>query len=184
MKKTNAYLWVAMLCALPLLCGGCFGTSSEFKAVKNDVVESMSTSVEEGHSFGLGRISLGLARTVLSFVPGEDDEELQMAKDLIRVVRKIEVGYYQLDDVDDANRRDILSEIDPTMMDAGLEPVIRHVESGELVTIYIEIDDDKVKQFFVVVLDGSELIMVRVHGQLEKAVLIALEETDMDFLEL
>jgi len=184
MNRSKTCLWMVLLCTLPILCGGCFGTSAEFKEVKNDVLDSISTSVEEGHSFGLGRISLGLARTVLSFVPEEDDDGVQMARDIIRLVRKVEVGYYQLDDATDANRRDVLREIDPTMMDAGLEPVVRHAEPGELVTIYIEVDEDRVKQVFAVVLDGSELIMVRVHGELEEAVLIALGETDMDFLDM
>jgi len=183
MTRVKSTMWVALLCALPLLCGGCFGTSREFKEVQKDVVDSMSTSVQEGHSFGFGRMSLGLARTVLTFIP-EDDDDMRMAKDMLRLVRRVEVGYYQLDGVEDANRGDILNEIDPTMINAGLEPVIRHIEPGELVTVYIGIEDDRVEQFFVVVLDGSELIMARVHGQLEKAVLIALEETDMDFLEL
>lgn len=169
----------ALLAVFPLvLCSGCFRPGREFNALRKDVVKSLDATVQEEEAFGLGRVSLGLARGVLRLVPEDAGEDADFAAQLIGAVRSVEVGTYSFDGAVGAHGMEALAKIDDGLQDAGLEPMVRHVEPGEVVAIYVELKGSKLRQMFIVTVDSSELTLVRLRGKLEEAMTLALNHQD------
>jgi hypothetical protein len=163
----------ALLAALAApLCSGCFDTSREFNSLERRIVASMEADVQERQAFSLGPLSLGLARGIVRMA--DDDEDADLAARLIRTVRKLEVGCCQLAPGATTNGMDTLRQIDHAMRDTGLEPMLRHAEPGELMTIYVEIRGKHLRQMLLVSVDDSELTLVRLRGRLDQALILAL----------
>jgi hypothetical protein len=168
----------ALMAALAApLCSGCFDTSREFNSLERQIVTSLEADVQERQAFSLGPLSLGLARGFVSMA--ENDEDADLAARLIGTVRKFEVGCSQLAPGAALNGIQTLRTIDQSMQKAGLEPIVRHAEPGEVTGIYVEIKGKRLRQMLIVSADDTELTLVRLRGRLDDALTLALQTAEL-----
>lgn len=173
-RRLHASAVAAMAAAAAVCCAGCFGASREFNALQRDVATSLNVTVEETQSFGFGRLSLGMARGMLGLAAEADDPDADLAARMIGMVRSLEVGCYQIQNNGHQHGMTSLRQIDEVLANAGMETMIRHVDEGELVTIYIQIKRNRLRQMLIVSVDDTEMTLVRLRGRLDEAVALAL----------
>jgi hypothetical protein len=62
------------------------------------------------------------------------------------------------------------------MQEEGWETAVRVREENNVVWVMYKIDDDSIRELYVVVLDENELVMVKARGRLERLAARALSE--------
>jgi hypothetical protein len=61
--------------------------------------------------------------------------------------------------------------------DEGWEMAVKVREEDEVVWVLYQLDDEKIKQLYVVVVNDDELVMVRARGNLHRLLARALKES-------
>jgi hypothetical protein len=169
-----------MAAFLLLATTGCFSASRDFRGVSKAMAESLDTTVEAGPQFKLGRGPLFLARTVLGCIE-DGDEDVEMARNLLRDLHRVEVGTYGLREGGKKSAPgQVLAALDTAMTKRGLEPVVRHQGQGELACVYVQVKGERIRQLYVVALGRTDLNVVRIQGRLDQMVARALREGDVD----
>jgi len=170
-------LLVLGLFSLPLLgalgIASYFRLSSETRALRSSVMESVPGHWDKQVAVNVGGFTLGLARFVASFfnLPPE-------AKAAMQCLDGGDVGVYQLRGSSPAvNYSGMLASADQAMKRRGWERMVGVVEGRQLVAVYLPHDLPSTKRIecCVVVLDGPDLVVVSAHGNAEA--LLALMRT-------
>jgi hypothetical protein len=138
---------LTIACALPF-AGGCVWTP-ELASVKQDIARQ---------------------------IPGTRfDHEMSFAIGWLKDVSRVEVAVYELDTDEPSRPIQTPSRIEEMLKD-GWEMAARVRERDESVWVLYRVDDDSVREVFVVALDREELTMVKVKGRLERLIGRALTE--------
>lgn len=119
----------------------------------------------------LGRLSLMFARLVTAFVPDARD-----AHRYLRDVNRVELAVYNADRVS-AGKVSMPDRLRSMQEREGWELAVKIQEDDDLVWVLYRIDDEKIKEVFVVVLGDGDLVMVKAQGRLERLVAYALAES-------
>ncbi|HEX8384725.1 MAG TPA: hypothetical protein VF576_00995 [Rubricoccaceae bacterium] len=158
-------LALALAVALP----GCM--SAELARVRRDVGRDFPTGrLAEGHAFAFGRLSLGLARSVV----GSDDPTAEAA---LRHVRGVAVGTYAIDGPVGADRL-ALPGAGARITRRGWAPVVVARDDSTATYVFARQPAGALRDLLVVSVEGSELTLVRVSGRLDEAVVDALRQGD------
>ena len=164
---------VVLLAAV--LGGGCFTTSARMHGIA-DAFEDDLPGLEFDHQFGLtlGRMSMGLARSVGSLAMEED--ELRV----FRGIRKVEMATFE---TRGDRQIDFPRQLEASLSRKGWETLARFKEDGELGWVVYRLDGERLKNVMVMVLDHGELTLVRLAGRLDRVVGAALEFSREEILE-
>jgi len=161
--------------ALPLLAlavtvaatPGCF-----FNPDIDDMVHALEdeldgVELEPEMRLRFGRASMGLARTALRWAE-DDDPDVAMASDILDGVREVHLGIYEVWGLDETPRlpRSICDELDDGRWSLVVEA--RDWSSG--VWVLSQVRRDEVSGLYVVSIDGHELVVVKLHGDLTRAI--------------
>jgi len=142
---------------------GCwFGTGST-SDVRNAV--TLRTGVELEPEFGikLGRITTAMAKPFARHASGDSIP--------LKGIAKIEVGVYNV-----VGDREPGASGDLDVVDLpGWEPVVRIRDGNERIQVLCRIEGDRIRAMLVLVVDGDELVVVRLKGNLQKFLPAAIE---------
>ncbi len=86
----------------------------------------------------------------------------------LSTVRRVDVKVFQLRDADGAQRTRFGTSLHRAMAARGLEPVIFVREPDETVGVFIRSGQEPLEEFFVVVLDGEDLVLLRIQCNFER----------------
>lgn len=170
-------LLVLGLFCLPLLgalgIASYFRLSSETRALRSSVMESLPGHWDKQVAVNVGGFTLGLARFGTSFfhLPPEATAALQC-------LDGGDVGVYQLRGSSaTANYSAMLASADQSMQRRGWERMVGVVEGRQFVAVYLPRNLSATKRIecCVVVLDGHDLVVASAHGKAEA--LLALVRT-------
>ena len=166
---------LALALAVLLASSGC--TSFEMTRLRNHIDRDVpEAEIGKGYAMSFGRFSMGTARTVLA-LSDDGDESTEMARALLRHVKKVQVGRY------DVHGRVALNDVStPSVFEAyekrGWIPVVTVREADELVWVMAKEKRDDLRDLLVVVLSDEELLVAKMSGNLTQAVTAAMAESD------
>lgn len=169
--KSSKIMPVAGLILILTLCSGCLW-APDLDRVRRDIQRQLPGS--EFHkeiALSLGPVTLGLARLITKFVP-----ETEEARKYLGDVSRVKVAIYEVENVPDAAEVKIPKDLKKLLKKDGWELVVKTREDDSATWILCQLDDDKLKGIYVVVLDSDELVLVRAHGNLEQLFEKAMQE--------
>ncbi|GAB5519096.1 MAG: hypothetical protein RhofKO_13470 [Rhodothermales bacterium] len=148
---------------LALMISGCF-YSREISQTRHDLERTYpDLELDQQVVFSMGPLGLRTVGWIAGFVP---EEEAQMASRYVREIQRVKVGVYEVDRIGD------LRDFDPASLRrferGGWEVAARIHEDDELVWVMYRERHDTVRDLYVVVLDGDELVLARVQGRLNR----------------
>lgn len=156
---------VGAISVLAILFVGCGPTDAQFKNVKSAVFsenETLNTNIE----LSLGAAPIWLAGTIAGFV---DEPEAKEASEYIDHISRVDLGFYELQDSLNGRFKEISKRVRLGMEQHGFEPIVLVHEKNECVGVYAPLGGDKLtREFFVVVMQKKEVVLVRVEGNFEK----------------
>lgn len=156
---------VGAVIALAFFFVACGPTNSHFKEVRDAVFDDnqkLNTSIE----MSLGLIPIRMAGAVASFI---QEPEAQEGCEYIKHVSRVDVGVYQFQHSLENQFPEVSQRVRACMLENGFEPVVRVREARECVGVYIPNNQDRLaREFFVVVMEKKQVVIVRVRGNFEK----------------
>lgn len=166
MLKTST--WIVVACAL--LCSGCL-YSREIVYMRREI----QREVPDAHFEREVLLSLGPGSIrVLSWLTGFfGDEDVQMAHDYLRDIRRVKVGVY---DVENLVNEDVdLSRLERFVEENWEVAVKAREEQGVIWVLYNE-RHGVVRDLYVMVLDDQDLVMARIQGNLSRLLQRVIED--------
>ena len=166
--------WAIVLVAC-LASSGCM--SLEMTRLRNHIDRDVpEAEIGKGFAMSFGFFTMGTARTVLA-LSDDGDESTAMARALLRNVKKVKVGRY------DVHGRIALNEIStPSILKSyekgGWIPVVTTREPDEVIWVMAKEKREDLRDLLVVVLSDDELVVARMSGNLTQAVSAAMAESD------
>jgi len=143
--------------------------------------EMPGLELEREFGFTLGRLSLGLLRG-LAGLAGEDlDEE---TREILQGLRRAEVASYVVVRPPDADRQPRLEGLERRYARQGWEKTLSAAQEGELVWVLcLSGDRGELRGLLAIVLDGDELTVVRLEGDLDAALETIAADAPDEFVE-
>lgn len=176
-------LVVAALCMLSLT--GCFGVDGSFKKLRDSVVHGSNADYQVEAEFGIGSLIMGMARKVVSW-SGEPDAA--QALEMLQQVHKVQIGVYSLNPIDPSplSHRDRIGMLLQHLQGQGYDAIVRNyaASTGSLILIKSELEQrDRVREIIVLSLDGTELSLIQLRGNVNEIVEIAAREHELPGVE-
>lgn len=160
----------AALVSLPL-ANGCMW-APELTEVKRDIAEQLpDIGFRKNVTLSFGPVTMVLARTITRFIP-----EASEARTYLRDVSKVQVAVYEVEGTPQGSTLETPLRLQD-LIDDGWEMAVRVREQNETVWLLYRIDDESVREVFVVSLSDEELVLVKVKGRLERLLAEALEHS-------
>ena len=122
-------------------------------------------SFEREHAFRLGRVSMSMVKPIALWALKDSEEEQQM----IRSIRRVDLAVYEVLSFPAVVEAKQLRGLEEKLGRKGWVPMVRTKEDNEITWVFSrENRAGEIKDLFVVSVDGSEVVMVRVGGRLDK----------------
>ena len=175
----GAVLLVSLTCLLTLT--GCFGVDGQFRHLRDTVLEGTQVEYTVDSEFALGSFVLGLARKIVSM---SDDDDAQVAVDLMHEIKGIQIGTYNLKNFNlsrkEAHRKGM--EIVDYMQQHNYDSIIRSFENNSISLVMVRVDPDNpehVSDFVVLDFDHHEMNLIQLRGDLTAIVDITAREGEV-----
>lgn len=167
--------WIPLL-ILGLALTGC--TSYSLTNVRNDLARQVpDAKIGEGYAMAFGRFSLGTARFFARFA---DDDDAEMASLVLRDVRKVQFGRYDVQGHVDGTQLVMPSRLRRFVDRDGWTHLATFRDESEAGWVLYRERRDTVTDLFVVVLNDEELILARLTGDLLGIVENVMQSQDFD----
>lgn len=170
--KIKIFSVVLIITLAAYLVSGCVFVSSDFRHTKNLILDELGpadVNTEVQLQIGPGIISLG------SFVVSFTDAREEALK-YLRDIKNVQVGVYNLYDVDRKRPVVIPDKVANKLAGKGYEPMVKVKERGSAVWVMTKMRGNRIQSLFVISLDRTELVLVEVRGRLERLVEKAIRE--------
>jgi len=173
MKRTftrNQIATVGLATSIGLLSApGCFW-APELSGVRRDLQEQLpGASFDKNVELSFGPVGLAFARLVSTVIPGTRE-----ARSYLRDVSRVQIGVYDAR-VESTTQLHTPEKLQ-SLLDQGWEMAVRVRDDNEAVWLLYRMDDESIREVFIVVLNQDELVLVKAKGRLERLVAAALDE--------
>jgi hypothetical protein len=163
---------IVVLLAVAAATSGCLW-APDLAMVRKDIERQLpGASFEKEIELTLGPISLTFARLITRVVP-----DAREASGYLRDVSRIELAVYNAERVPPARDVKMPERLKEMTSGEDWEMAVKIRDNDELVWVFYRMEDEAVRELYVVSLDDDELVMVRAEGRLERLVARALRET-------
>ncbi|GAB4316734.1 MAG: hypothetical protein Kow0074_04860 [Candidatus Zixiibacteriota bacterium] len=149
-----------LLLLVPLLLAGCY-RARQLESLCEDI--SWQFPEAEFHrdiSFSLGSVSLGAVKLAAGFA-----DDTREAREYLSGISRLDVAIYEVSHLDGLEYAEMPERLEE-LLDDGWEIVVKTKEEDERVWILFREDGEAVRDLHVTVLNPSELVMVRLSGDL------------------
>jgi hypothetical protein len=158
-------LAVALLSLGALALTGCAG-APDVERVRWEIERNVpGARFEREEHFHLGRIAMGLLRTVARMTPA-DPESIRP----LRQVRSVEVGVYRVESLPDLDRASqAFANFEERLSDHGWSLMLRDRQADSRTWMLVRSHPDGwLSNLFIVTLEPEEMTLVRVDGRLDQ----------------
>jgi len=170
MKTKNIFLF-ALIALISVTSFGCFGVSDEFRSIKENLLRDTKAGYKKDIEFSVGKITLSMARMFVKL--SDEDKE---AEEILGNISSAEIGVYKVKN--DAAKKNYMQVIN-TMEKQGWTYIVRSFEKNKSSVIFVKGNKSGwITELFVVAFEDSELNMVKVRGNLNKIIEIAIRDKD------
>jgi hypothetical protein len=173
-QKRRALTLIAVVLLIAVLgaSSGCLW-APDLAMVRKDIERQLpGVNFDKEIELTLGPISLAFARLVARIVP--DGHE---AGGYLRDVRRLELAVYNTEDMPPAHTVSMPERLQKMQESEGWEMAVKVRDDNEVVWVLYRLDDESIKELYVVVLGGEQLVLVKAEGRLERLVARALSES-------
>jgi hypothetical protein len=174
-RKTHGAHSLVTVFALALtltLATGCVWTP-ELTRVKDDIASQLpGASFDREFSMSLGPVAIAVARLVTRFVP-----DAREAQTYLRDVSRVQVAVYNTSSMPRMSSVH-MPEALRGLAAEGWEVAVKARQEDQLVWVLYRVEDEAVRELYVVALDDEELVLVKARGRLDRLVARALTERD------
>jgi len=163
---------ILMIVIVIMAASGCTW-SPELSRVRNQLEEQLpGAEFEKEIELSLGPLSLALARVILGAV---DDEDAGIARKYLRDVSRVQVAVYECDNVPPVSHVKMPEAI-RDLEDDGWETAVKVREEDSLAWILYKIDDNRIRELYVITLSDEELVLVKAEGDLDRLAAQAIHD--------
>ena len=182
-RAESRWLWAILallltpFIAIAVLAAGIssyFRLSSDTNALRDGVIRSSGVEWRKQIALNVGGLTFGAARAGFSFVRLPEEARVALA-----AVRGVEFGVYRVPTgVKSPDRATMLNAAERSMTARGWERLVRVMEGGDLVTIYVpkSTGSGQVLKCCVLVFDGDQMVIVSGKADLESLIQCGLEK--------
>jgi len=151
---------------------GCFGVDGNFSSLKNKIISSTDNYYHTDVEFSVGSFGISIAKLAVKM-----DDNDQNAKEILDNITHVQVGVYKSHKNCNLNNGfQLIKDINTQMNENGWQYVVRSRNNKEVTGVYVKINNNELKELFVVTLNRRELTLVEVRGNLEKVLEAAIRE--------
>lgn len=168
--NTRTVTAIVALVVTVSLSSSCMWAPELAKVCRDIERQIPGASFDKQFAITLGPISLAFAKMVTAFIP-----DAKEARGYLKDVSKIQVAVYEAERMP-APSRVVMPDRLKSMIEDGWEMAVKARENDSVVWVLYKIDDDAIRELYVVVLDDQELVLVKASGRLERLVARALLE--------
>ena len=171
MKTKISVISIIFFLSIPFL-PGCILVNSDFLHTKELILDEIGPAdvkTEFQLQIGPGMISLGCI--AVSFTDAKDE-----VNKYLKDIRNVQVGVYNLYDVDRKQPIVIPNKIGKKLLRKGYEPLVKVKERDGAVWVMTKMKRKRIESLYVIALDRSELVLVEVQGRLERLIEKAIRE--------
>ncbi|MBU0561718.1 MAG: DUF4252 domain-containing protein [Bacteroidetes bacterium] len=152
---------------------GCIGVNRSFKHVRSNLFENLDMDYNREIEFSIGPAGLMLAGMIVRMTDVEEP-----IGEIISQISRVQVGVYK-NEYTHSGKSDFeaLKKLTDEMMENGWRYIVRTIDGNEMAAVFIneiEEDDEEISQLFVIAINGEELVLAEIHGDLNDIVEIAL----------
>ena len=166
---------IMALFASSLLIPGCVFVSADFLETRNLITKELGKiDVDTEFQLRLGPGLLSCAKLAVNNSK-VDCDEVSYLKD----IKNIQIGIYKLRNADKEKVMVIPEKIDRRLARKGYEPIVKCKEPDETVWVLTRMKGKKIKALYIIALDRQELILVEIHGRLDRIIERAIQEKDL-----
>lgn len=171
------FLTVGAITAPTVFFSGCGPSGAHFQDVKTAVLSEDET-VNMHVEVSLGVFPIWLVGEAARFI---DEPEVREARQYAKHIRHVDVGVYQVQEPLKPRFASITRRVQSRMLHHGFEPLVQVREKDQCVTVYASSNMDGIPaEFFVVVMEQNQRVLVRVRGNFEKLARAALKNHPLD----
>lgn len=168
--RTRVIAALAVLAAITSASAGCMW-APELAQVCRDIERQIpGSSFDKEFSVSLGPVSLAFARLMTGLVP-----EARQARGYLGDVSRIQVAVYEASHVQSIGEVRMPMRL-ARLAEEGWETAVKVREDDSVIWVMYRIEDESIREMYVIVLDDSELVMVKARGNLERLAARALRE--------
>jgi len=160
-----------------LTATGCFGVSSETRALRDAALENSSNRAEEKFELGLGMFTFGAAKMALKYIdiPAE-------ARTALTSVHGAEVSIYDL--TEPCSRLgSVLTAADRAMEKRDCDRLVGVIHENQLVAVYVphKMSSTQNAKVSVLVLNDRQMVCASARGNVQDLLEIGLEKARAKF---
>lgn len=164
-------------CALSMGC--VTSVSSELHEVRREIDQALpEATLESETSFHVGRIALGISRGILRMAGnGESkggDDEARAAAAMLAGLQRVDVGIFRVVGAEADPRAELVPRIESVLERRGWEVIVRAFDGDEAAWVAYQATGDRIRGFYVIALDETELSLVRFRGRLDRVLAAAV----------
>ncbi len=157
-----------------LLFSGCLWAPNLDRLKQEIQAQIPDASFDKEVSFTLGPVTLGIARIFSRFIP-----EANEARGYLDGISRVEVAVYETESLPSLEKLRFPKRLQHLTEKEGWELAAKVREEDNVVWILFHEKRNRINSLYVVVLDEENLVLVRLKGNLEKAVMKGLREAEI-----
>jgi|WetSurMetagenome_2_1015567.scaffolds.fasta_scaffold46006_2 hypothetical protein len=148
-----------------LVCG-CWGVDGNFKKTRNEVFKALSSEdIKKEFEYSFGGFEIYLASKAASLSDRSFDLEMLLDK-----ISEVQVGVYNVEGVGILTS-EVFNPFEERMKNKGWTRLLKIYDHNEKSFVYVNIEDaERIRDVFVLSFETNQLVMVEVHGNLDKIV--------------
>lgn len=171
-RKVKIIIVVVLLLGIAGLSSGCLWAPS-LAAVRKEIQRQIpGANFEKEFEITLGPLSLAFARTIARMVP-----DAREASGYLADVSRIELAVYKTESMPRHLDLTMPERLQDMQEAEGWELAVKVRDDNEVVWVLYRLEQDRIKEFYIVVLDDEELVLVRAQGRLERLLARALKDS-------
>jgi len=171
-KQMKTKLYFLLLLFSPFLLNGCFEIDEEFEKIRDEVIKSFGDDYKSEYLFSVGSFGITISSWFVD-IAAEDN----LPSDILDDINSVQVGVYKKLAGTDQPGLDKLRGIENKMIESGWRSIIKSSKDGELSAVYVRTDPNQIlNRIFVISIDGSELALIEIEGNLKEAISTVIRE--------
>ena len=159
--------------ALAFLLTGCLRAAELAQVRRNLERNNPDLNFEKEIEITLGPLSLGFFRVVSLFVP-----DTRAARAVMKEIDRVKLAVYRVKSPSSAASLHLPAQVQNMLGGAGWEVLIKARDDHEVLWLLYRMRGESLRDFYLIVLDNSELVLVRLEGRLERLIVAAIEQRD------
>jgi hypothetical protein len=169
-SKTRAVTVLVILVAITTASAGCMWAPELTRVCRDIQAQVPGATFDKQFAVSLGPVSLAFARLVTGLVP-----DARQARGYLRDVSRIQVAVYETEGMPPVSSVHMPRRLEQ-LAEEGWETAVKVREKDSVVWVMYKVDDESIRDMYVIVLDEDELVMVKARGRLERLAAHALRE--------